>query len=126
MNWFLILLGGVAAVFIARSLILARPGITPEQAQAALKSGTAVLVDVREPSEWAGGTARHASLLPLSDLRGPRTQWSAFLGKHKGKQLLLYCQSGSRSGMAAAQLRREGFNAVNAGALRHWIHTDRA
>jgi rhodanese-related sulfurtransferase len=83
-------------------------------------SGQALLVDVREPDEWAGGVAREAALLPLSDLRGPRKQWRAFLAKHSGKKLLLYCQSGSRSGMAAAQLRGEGFDCVNAGSLRDW------
>ncbi|MDP2136290.1 MAG: rhodanese-like domain-containing protein [Candidatus Didemnitutus sp.] len=121
MNWFLLLFSGVAAIFIIRTLILARPGISAEQARAVLNSGAAVLVDVREAGEWAGGTARHAALLPLSDLRGERTQWRAFLAKHKGKQLLLYCRSGSRSGMAAAQLRREGFNAVNAGSAGIWV-----
>ena len=85
---------------------------------AALKAGTAVLVDVREPSEWlATGTAKDAALLPLSDLRGERRQWNAFLDQHRGKELFLYCQSGTRSAMAAAHLRREGHAARNAGSL---------
>ena len=120
MNWFLLILAGVAAAFIIRLFLLSRPRIPLEAAKAAIKSGAAVLVDIREPEEWRRGTARHAALLPYSDLRGARTQWRAYLEKHKGKQLLLYCHSGRRSGLAAAQLCREGFDAVNTGSLRDW------
>jgi rhodanese-related sulfurtransferase len=120
MNLVYLLVAGLAVFFVIRMLVLARPGIDLAAAQAALKSGSAVLVDVREPGEWAGGVAKRAVLLPLSDLRGPRAQWRAFLDKNTGKQLLLYCHSGSRSGMAAARLRKEGHDAVNAGSLRDW------
>jgi rhodanese-related sulfurtransferase len=120
MNIVFLVFAGLAAAFIIWMLILKRPGIDLAAAQAALKAGSAVLVDVREPGEWAGGVAKQAALMPLSDLRGPRAQWRAFLEKNTGKKLLLYCQSGSRSGMAAAQLRKEGLDAVNTGSLRDW------
>ncbi len=120
MNFLYLLLAAVAAAFIIRMVIRARPGIDLATAQASVKSGSAVLVDIREPSEWRAGVARQAALLPLSDLRGSRTQWRAFLEKHHGKKLLLYCQSGSRSSLAAAQLRGEGFDAINAGSLHAW------
>jgi rhodanese-related sulfurtransferase len=103
--------------FVVWTFWRTRPEILPEALHAALKAGTAVLVDVREPAEWTAGTARQAVLLPLSDLRGPRQQWRPFLEKNRGKQLLLYCQSGARSSAAAALLRREGFTARNAGSL---------
>ncbi len=115
-----LIVGGLAAYYLVRLLVLARPGIDLATAKVALKSGLAVLVDIREPSEWTGGVAKQAALLPFSDLRGPRKQWRAFLAQHPDKQLLLYCHSGSRSGLAAAQLRREGFDCLNAGALRDW------
>lgn len=107
----------LAVAFVVWTLWRARPEILPEALHAALKAGTAVLVDVREPSEWTAGTARDAALLPLSDLRGDRRQWRAFLEQNRDKQLLLYCRSGSRSAAAAALLRREGFTARNAGSL---------
>ncbi len=107
-----------AVAFVAWMLWRARPQVRPDELKAALQAGTAVLIDVREPAEWsATGTARDAALLPLSDLRGERRQWTAFLEKHRGKQLFLYCQSGTRSAMAAAQLRGEGLDARNAGSL---------
>ena len=118
MNLLLLVLAGFAVFFTARALWRARPQIQPAELRAALKAGTAVLVDVREPSEWAAtGAARDAALLPLSDLRGSRRRWNAYLAKNRGKRLLLYCQSGTRSMMAAARLRREGIDALNAGSL---------
>lgn len=120
MNLVYLLLAGLAVFFVLRLLVLARPGIDLTAAKSELKSGTAVLVDVREPGEWAGGVAKQAARLPLSDLRGSRKQWGSFLQKQAGKKLLLYCHSGTRSGLAAAQLRKEGLDAVNAGSLRDW------
>jgi rhodanese-related sulfurtransferase len=117
MNLSFLLFAALVAAFIAWTFWRARPQIKPEALRAALKAGTAVLVDVREQAEWATGTAKQAALLPLSDLRGPRLQWSPFLEKNRGKQLFLYCHSGTRSAMAAAQLRKEGLAALNAGSL---------
>jgi phage shock protein E len=81
----------------------------------------AVLVDVREPSEWRGGVAADAILLPMSDLNGGRSHWKPFL-EHVGKdrEILLYCRSGNRSGIVARQLAREGFRVANAGAFSAW------
>lgn len=123
MNILYLIFVAVAAAFIIRMVIRARPGIALAIAQAAVKSGTAVLVDIREPAEWPGGVAKSAALLPLSDLRGSRKQWGSFLTKHAGKKFLLYCQSGTRSDMAAAQLCKEGLDAVNARSLRDWDRT---
>ncbi len=114
-----LLLAGLALALV-RTLLTARSALRPEQARAALQDGTAVLVDVREAGEWAGGVARDAALLPLSDLRGPRTRWGPFLQQHRGQQLFLYCHSGARSGLAARMLRREGLAAVNTGGLARW------
>lgn len=107
----------LAVAFVAWSFWRARPRVSPAELKSALKAGTAVLVDVREAPEWIAGTARDAVLLPLSDLRGARRKWNAFLEQNRSKQLFLYCQSGTRSAMAAAQLRREGHAARNAGSL---------
>lgn len=120
MNTLLLLLVVGFVLMFVWQMILARPGLPLDEAKAALQAGTAVLVDIREPAEWTSGVARQSALLPFSDLRGDKVQWRPFLEKHKGKRLLLYCASGSRSGMAARQLRREGFNAVNVGSLRDW------
>ncbi len=120
MSSWLLLGGGFAAFFLMRTLWLARPGLPITTAIQELKLNSAVLVDVREPSEWTSGVAHQAALLPLSDLAGARQQWEDFLTKHRSKKILLYCHSGSRSGQAAARLRREGYDAINTGSLHAW------
>jgi len=95
--------------------------ITSAEAARRVAEGTAVLIDVREPREWRDGVAEPALLLSLSDLRGERTQWTSALKAHAGKQLILYCRSGNRSGIAAAILEKEGFVAPNAGSFKDWV-----
>lgn len=120
MNWFLLLIVAFVLFMVVRQLIVARPGIPLEDAKAALKTGTAILVDVREPLEWPSGVAKTAALMPFSDLRADGPQWRAFLEKNRSRKILLYCASGTRSGMVASRLRKAGFDAVNAGSLRDW------
>lgn len=120
MNYLLLILAALAVLFVVRTLWLSRPDLTAAEAQSALAAATAVLVDVREPAEWAGGVAQPAVLLSFSDLQGDRSGWRAFLEKNRGRHLVLYCASGTRSGMAAARLRREGFTASNLGGLSRW------
>ena len=97
------------------------PVLTPAEAAAQLKAGGAVLIDVREPEEWAEtGVAEPAVLLALSDLRGERTTWKPFLEKDRDKTLLLYCRSGGRSAKAAELLATEGFKTANAGGFKAW------
>jgi rhodanese-related sulfurtransferase len=94
--------------------------ISPDEALKRLKSGQAVLIDVREPAEWQEGVAEPALLLPLSDLRAERKTWAPILSANKDKELVLYCRSGNRSGQAAALLAKEGFKVSNAGAFSAW------
>jgi rhodanese-related sulfurtransferase len=115
---FIILALGV--VYFAIRMFLNRPTVSPQEAQAAIAAGSAVLVDVREPAEWRAGVAAPAELLSLSDLRGARRQWAPFLKRNRDKQILLYCLSGARSGSAAAALKAEGFNAANLGGFSRW------
>lgn len=116
----LLLLAAVAGYFAIRLLLKSRPALSPEDARAAIDAGSAVLVDVREPAEWRDGVAAPAATLPWSDLRGARKSWGPFLDQHRGKKLLLYCQSGGRSGMAASTLKAEGYDAVNFGGFSRW------
>lgn len=109
-----------AVLLIAQMVLKSRPTMSPKEAAAAVETGIAVLVDVREPAEWSGGVAQVAVLLPLSDLRGPRELWVPFLEKNRSKLILLYCQSGMRSGMAASILKSEGFDTANMGAFSNW------
>jgi rhodanese-related sulfurtransferase len=117
---FLVLLALVAAYLVIRMFLHSRPGLSPEDAKAAVEAGSAVLVDVREPNEWHEGVAAPAALLPLSDLRGARRSWASFLEQNRGKRIVLYCGAGVRSGMAASTLKSEGFDAINLGGYSEW------
>ncbi|MEN9812185.1 MAG: hypothetical protein RL479_871 [Verrucomicrobiota bacterium] len=121
MSLWLQLAAGVALAYaLWRMFRLLRPGIAPEVAARDAAAGTAVIIDVREPAEWAAGVAAPAVLLPLSDLRGARREWGPFLAAHRGRRLLLYCAVGGRSGLAASLLRREGWVAENLGSFPRW------
>lgn len=103
-----------------KTMFTPAPRATPADSIARLRSGKALLVDVREPGEWKGGVAHSAALLPLSDLTGGRVQWKKFLADVGDRELLLYCASGARSRMATNLLAAEGFRAANAGGLADW------
>lgn len=70
----------------------------------------AFLVDVREPGEFAGGTAKGAVNIPLGSVA---SQLSRFEGKDN---IIVFCRSGNRSGQAKTILEQNGFkNVVNGG-----------
>lgn len=103
-----------------KSLFNPVPRILPADAAEAVRSGHALLVDVREPGEWRSGVAERAVLLPLSDLTRGRKLWKAFLDTARDRDVLLYCASGGRSAIAARLLAGEGFRTANAGGLGEW------
>lgn len=105
---------------LIKALFASAPRFAATDCFARVRSGEAVLIDVREPHEWTGGVAAGAVLLPLRDLSGRRTQWRSFLAENAGRELLLYCGAGVRSGMAARALASEGFRAANAGSFAEW------
>ena len=70
------------------------PTETPQQVHDAMARGEIVLIDVREPSEFAVERIHGALLFPLS------TFDPAGLPDAVGKQVVLQCGSGKRSEMA--------------------------
>lgn len=104
-----------------RSLFTSAPRVSPADCAHRVRSGEALLIDVRERGEWSGGVAHSAKLLSFSDLTGARTQWAPFLAEASGREVLLYCASGARSGFAAKILVAEGVRAANTGSLADWL-----
>ena len=95
--------------------------ITPQAAAALVAADKAVLVDVREPAEWAEtGVAAPAVLLPKSDYDGAQKLWKEFLARTGDKQIILYCRSGHRAGVLGAALAAQGRQVVNAGGFKDW------
>lgn len=111
----------VIAALVIFSLVSRGKMLDPAEALQRVESGRAVLIDVREPAEWAAtGVAAPAALLSLSDLKGDRRAWTPYLEAHRGKELILYCRSGNRSGIAGRILADEGWTVANAGAFKTW------
>lgn len=95
--------------------------ITPAEAAKRVAGGQAVLVDVREPGEWAEtGVAAPAVLLAKSDFDGAQKDWKPFLEQNAGKEIILCCRSGHRSGLVAAVLAEKGLRVANAGGFKDW------
>lgn len=99
------------------SLLKPAPRVDLSAYAARIRSGEALLVDVREPDEWQRGVSESAALLPLSDLRDRRELWRPFLAQAGPREILLYCASGMRSASAARLLQSEGVRAINAGGI---------
>ncbi len=98
------------------------PVISPAEAAKLVADGKAVLIDVREPSEWADtGVAAPAALLPKSEFdAGQVGDWKDFLAKVGDKQIITYCRSGRRSGAVAEALAAKGHKVANAGGFQGW------
>ena len=72
--------------------------LTPEELAARLAAGNVRLIDVRTDAEVAEGVIPGAEHIPL-DRFDP-----AALGPDDGREVVLYCRSDRRSGIAAAKL----------------------
>lgn len=85
--------------------------VTPQAA--ANRAPDTLLIDVREPIEWAAGHAPDAMHIPLGDLLADSVP--------AGASVMFICRSGSRSGVATTAFRRAGVNASNVvGGMFAW------
>jgi rhodanese-related sulfurtransferase len=89
---------------------------SPAELDALLRDGKAVLIDVREPGEYASERIPGALCFPLS------TFDAAYLPVGPGKQVVFHCGGGGRSKRAATSLFACGINesAHLAGGIRAW------
>ena len=77
-------------------------------------AGEAVWIDVRTPAEYAAGHKDDAQNIP-HDVIGERI---AALNLSKDADIMLYCRSGKRAGMAQSTLNGMGYQHVtNVGGL---------
>ncbi len=87
--------------------------IDPVEARRLMEGG-ALLIDVREPDEWAAGHAPGALHRPPGGRTTGHLPDSAVL--------LLVCRSGARSARAQQELAAAGRDAINlAGSMNAWM-----
>ena len=91
--------------------------ITAEEAKQMIDENTVIIVDVREPHEYAESHIEGAILLPLSQIHSLAK--SAI--PDKNATLLVYCRTGRRSKEGAAALVDMGYkNVYEFGGILDW------
>lgn len=77
--------------------------LTPQQVKAGMDSGELMVIDVREPSEFAGERIPGAKLMPLTSFD------PAKLTAMGDCRIVLHCKAGTRSAKAAQLLLNSGY-----------------
>lgn len=105
------------AVFFGMKQLQASDGIDPVQAQVMNQQG-ALLLDVREPEEYAAIHAPNARLIPLGELESRLSE----IAEYKDKPIAVMCRSGRRSAKAVSFLKDAGYTQVSniKGGIMAW------
>ena len=92
--------------------------VAPAAAIARKHAGGVTFLDVREPSEWNLFRIPGAVHVPIGTLTGAAGQ-----AVPRDQDVIVYCGAGSRSILAADQLRAMGYTKVAslAGGVRAWM-----
>ena len=99
--------------------------LSPEQVASEVDAGTALLVDVRDPEE-----RRTAGAIPRS-INAPRGRIEFYAdpaaashkeGFERDRRIILHCDAGGRSALAAQTLHRMGYTSVAYldGGMNRW------
>jgi rhodanese-related sulfurtransferase len=94
-----------AGVLAASIAVAAPPTVTPQQVREmqAQKSAALYVLDVRTPEEFASGHVPGAVNIPYDQVA------SRLAEIPKDKEVVLYCRSGRRAGLAASELENAGY-----------------
>jgi rhodanese-related sulfurtransferase len=118
-NWILILAAFVSGALLVWPMVTKGGGaaLSTSDAVRLINQEKAVLIDVREPAEFAAGHAAGARNVPLNTLDGAKG-----LPTNKAIPLVVVCATGARSSRAVAQLRKAGYSSVHslAGGTAAW------
>lgn len=80
-------------------------------------SDGALLIDVREPDEFAEGSIKDSINIPLGTIE----QGINNVAKSKDQAIIVYCRSGNRSKQASNRLLAEGFTTIyDLGGINTW------
>lgn len=111
----LALLGATPAVLAASV-----PSSVEVEQAATLRSQGALLLDVREPDEFAEVHAKDAKLIPLGQLPSRLKE----IAQYKNQPVAVICRSGKRSARGAEILRNAGFTQVAnvEGGTNAWVN----
>jgi len=92
--------------------------LTPAGAIQLINNEDVTLLDVREPAETVNGKIAKAVQIPVSSIN----QRIGELDKFKDTNVIVYCKSGARAGVACRALSKAGFDKVYSlnGGITAW------
>lgn len=119
-QWILV---SLLAVLVAAFLTLeSRKGgsvVSHHQATRLLNDERALLLDIRDSSEFKAGHVAGAVNIPYAKINDRASE----LDKHKTKQIILADKMGQHAGAAGKILRDKGFDVVRlSGGMAEWKH----
>lgn len=120
-NWSLLLVAVVSGGMLLWPVVskgAVAGGLSPTDAVMLMNREKAVVVDVCQPDEFAGGHVAGAKSIPLADLEAKL----AGAIKNKATPVILVCASGARSSRAVAIATKLGFARAQSlsGGMRAW------
>jgi rhodanese-related sulfurtransferase len=120
-NIFLIAIAFVSGAMLVWPLVrrgAGGPSVNTLEATMLMNKKDSLVLDVREPGEFAEGRILNSRNIPLGELEGRLKE----IDRYKDKPVIVACAVGSRSGGAAGLLRKHGFtNVVNlSGGIAAW------
>ncbi len=88
--------------------------LDPAESRRRVEAG-ALLLDVRNPTEWQAGHADGAAWIPMTELADRQEELPT------DREIVVICKTGSRSAQVAQALVAAGYEAVNvAGGSEAW------
>ncbi len=91
--------------------------ISVSEAETLLTQPKTYLLDVRTQEEYDEAHLEGAKLIPVGELQTRLSELEA----EKGKELIVYCRSGSRSANASELLSKQGYKVANVeGGINAW------
>lgn len=99
---------GLLAWDLVNAHLYGAASLLPHEVTLLINREDAIVLDVREDSEYKQGSILNAVHIPLNHLASHLNR----LEKYRQRPIIASCQSGNRSGRACATLRKHGFEKV--------------
>lgn len=117
-----ILFSLLAALVVAFFILESKKGgtvVSHHESTRLVNAGEAVILDVRDASEFRGGHISGAINIPYTKLKDKYTQ----LEKHKSKKIIVVDKMGQHAGAAGKILRDNGYHTLRLqGGISEWSH----
>jgi rhodanese-related sulfurtransferase len=116
MNNLIAIAVGIVLIIIVRKVLMGgAPRVSGAEARKLVEEG-AMLVDVRSPHEFASGKIKGSKNIPVQAISNRIAEFGPV-----DKPIVLCCQSGARSAMAARTLKGAGYKKLyNLGGWQNW------